>query len=683
MFDLDSLQPLFDWIKVNPAWSGLFVFLIAMSESLLVVGLIVPGTVLMFGVGTLVGAGILVFWETFLWALLGAIIGDGVSFWIGYIFSDQVTRIWPFRKKPHLLEKAQVFFLKHGGKSILFGRFVGPVRPVIPAVAGMMKMSPLKFTFVNVVSAVGWAPANLIPGIVFGASLGLASQVATRLAILIVAVVFLSWLGFFLIKRLVLFVDPRAEAWLLRVYGWSLRHPLVGRLAKQVLDPKYPPTSALLWWALFLILLVVTSVFMLHRLLGSVEGVLLDKAVFEYLQHIRFSWFDYALVFVYQLGDFFVLTGIVALMILWSWRSNNGRVLLYWSIAFSVGMLSLLLINSVLDIPRAFEFDVPAFGVNFPSWHATMPIVTFGFLVVLLAEGASLRMRWLLYGCSAALAIAISLSGLILGAHWVSDVVVGFCFGLLWVSVVAMALRRRPHVSPSKLKLAGIFAISLFVLQSVNVVLNLEKDVRRFVFEDANYSISYQAWLKNGWKSVAPPYRYDMLGKKKQAFTMQWLSNEQQLVSYMNRQGWQLEESISFVSVFKYFAPDLEISELPVLPNLYNGQEESLIFTRQKDGASEYVMRFWPSQYTIDNLGKLFVGNISLHVKKSNGLLVTRKIISASVDPYDLLPGLGSREYATRVRYDDKRIVGDSGWDGSIWLVHGVTGEGYGKESAF
>ncbi|MDH5216657.1 MAG: VTT domain-containing protein [Gammaproteobacteria bacterium] len=666
---------------MNPAWAGLFVFLIAMSESLLVVGLIVPGTVLMFGVGTLVGAGVLGFWETFLWAFLGAIIGDGVSFWIGYFFSDQVTGIWPFRKKPHLLDRAQTFFLKHGGKSILFGRFVGPVRPIIPAVAGMMKMSPLKFTYINIASAIGWAPANLIPGIVFGTSLGLASQVTTRLAVLILAAVFLLWLGFFLIKRLVLFVDPRAEAWLLRVYGWSLRHPVVGRLATQVLDPKYPPTSALLWWALFLVLLVVTLVFMLHRLLGSVEGVLLDKAVFEYLQHIRFSSFDHALVFVYELGDFMVLTGIVAVMMLWNWRNNNGRVLFYWSIVYSIGMLSLLFINSMLDIPRAFEFEGPAFGVNFPSWHATMPIVTFGFLVVLLAEGASLRMRWLLYGCSAVLAISISLSGLILGAHWVSDVVVGFCFGLLWVSVVAMALRRRPHVSPPKLKLAGVFLISLFALQSTNLVLNLNKDVRRYVFEEVNYSISYETWLKDGWKSVAPPYRYDMLGKKKQAFTMQWVSDEKDLVSYMNNLGWQQKAPITFVSFFKYFAPDLGVSQLPVLPNLHNGLEESLIFTRQNDNDSEYVMRFWPSRYSIDNIGKLYIGNISLHEKKSNGLLVTRNIIDASVIPRDLLPGLNSREYATQVRYDQD-VRKDSGWDGSVWLVHGVAGEGYGKKSA-
>ena len=254
MFELASIQPLFDWIKINPAWAGLFVFLIAMSESLLVIGLVVPGTILMFGVGTLVGAGILGLWETFLWAFLGAIIGDGVSFWIGYFFSDHVTRLWPFKKKPELLQKAQAFFLKHGGKSILFGRFVGPVRPIIPAVAGMMKMSPWKFTFVNIASATGWAPANLLPGIVFGTSLGLASQVTTHLAILLVALSVLALLGYFLIKHFVLFVDPRAHMWLLEVYGWSLRHPVIGRLTKQVLDPKYPPTSALLWWALFLIL---------------------------------------------------------------------------------------------------------------------------------------------------------------------------------------------------------------------------------------------------------------------------------------------------------------------------------------------------------------------------------------------------------------------------------------------
>jgi len=70
----------------------------------------------------------------------------------------------------------------------LFGRFVGPVRPVIPAVAGMMQMPAGRFLAVNVASALVWAPAYLLPGIAFGASLELAAEVAGRLAVLVLGI---------------------------------------------------------------------------------------------------------------------------------------------------------------------------------------------------------------------------------------------------------------------------------------------------------------------------------------------------------------------------------------------------------------------------------------------------------------------------------------------------------------
>ena len=68
------------------------------------------------------------------------------------------------------------FFEKYGGKSVAFGRFVGPMRAVIPLVAGMMGMPTGRFLAANILSAIVWAPVYLLPGIVFGASLELAAE---------------------------------------------------------------------------------------------------------------------------------------------------------------------------------------------------------------------------------------------------------------------------------------------------------------------------------------------------------------------------------------------------------------------------------------------------------------------------------------------------------------------------
>ncbi|HSX21133.1 MAG TPA: DedA family protein [Gammaproteobacteria bacterium] len=155
-----------DWITINPAWAGSIVFLLSMSESLAVIGLFIPGLLVMGLIGGLVYLDILDLIPTLTYAVLGAIAGDGISYYLGYAFKDHLPNYWPFRKYPQWLQRGKTFFIDHGSKSIVIGRFVGPVRPFIPVVAGMMHMSPGVFLFANILSALLWAPIYMVPGFV-------------------------------------------------------------------------------------------------------------------------------------------------------------------------------------------------------------------------------------------------------------------------------------------------------------------------------------------------------------------------------------------------------------------------------------------------------------------------------------------------------------------------------------
>ncbi|MGD8591776.1 MAG: VTT domain-containing protein [Gammaproteobacteria bacterium] len=191
---LATLQPLLDWIQNHPGLAGLLVFAVAAAESLAVIGILVPGIVFMVGVGALIGLGVLELWSTVVWAAAGAIVGDGVSYWLGRHFDKQLRSIWPFTRHPELIPRGERFFHKHGGKSVLFGRFIGPMRPVIPAIAGIMHMNPYHFYFVNILSAITWAPVVLLPGVVFGSSFHLATAVSVRLVVVILIIVAMAWL---------------------------------------------------------------------------------------------------------------------------------------------------------------------------------------------------------------------------------------------------------------------------------------------------------------------------------------------------------------------------------------------------------------------------------------------------------------------------------------------------------
>jgi undecaprenyl-diphosphatase len=164
----ELFDQLLEWVRQNPDWAGLVVFGVALAESLAIVGVLVPGVIILLGAGALIGAGVLDFWVITLWAVAGAIIGDGLSYWLGHHF-EYLTERWRwFRLHPDHLKKGIKFFHDYGAISIALGRFFGPIRAVVPLVAGLMRMSPKPFFIANVLSALVWAPAYLAPGILLG-----------------------------------------------------------------------------------------------------------------------------------------------------------------------------------------------------------------------------------------------------------------------------------------------------------------------------------------------------------------------------------------------------------------------------------------------------------------------------------------------------------------------------------
>jgi len=149
-------------------WAGPIVFGLAFAESMVVLSLFVPFTTLIVASGTLIGAGTLDPWIILPWGIAGAALGDAVSYWIGLYFDDVVPRVWPFRNSPHLLENGHRFFRRWGMLAVFVGRFFGPLRAVVPVVAGIMDMPQLKFQTANVVSAIVWLPALMFPGAIAG-----------------------------------------------------------------------------------------------------------------------------------------------------------------------------------------------------------------------------------------------------------------------------------------------------------------------------------------------------------------------------------------------------------------------------------------------------------------------------------------------------------------------------------
>lgn len=173
MPDVDDLRSTALWniLTTHPQWIGWAILAIAFAECFAIVGMLVPGIVLLYVAAFLAGSGELSLWAVLGYAYVGAVLGDGSSFWLGQRFSGLLRSGRPLRNHPEWLDRGAAFFDRHGTASILLGRFVGPIRPLVPLLAGMLGFSALRFYTVSLLGSVVWAPVYVVPGFLLGAAL--------------------------------------------------------------------------------------------------------------------------------------------------------------------------------------------------------------------------------------------------------------------------------------------------------------------------------------------------------------------------------------------------------------------------------------------------------------------------------------------------------------------------------
>lgn len=168
------------------------VFLFALFESLVFVGILVPGATIVVFAGFLSAEGYLHFSDLIWFATMGAIVGDGISYYLGTKGTQFFHNENKFLKADHI-DRGKIFFHKHGSKSIFLARFLGPLRAVVPFIAGLSRMSTGKFLFWNIASALLWSTSHLLIGYFFGSAFQVitlwSERVGYALAIVIIITV--------------------------------------------------------------------------------------------------------------------------------------------------------------------------------------------------------------------------------------------------------------------------------------------------------------------------------------------------------------------------------------------------------------------------------------------------------------------------------------------------------------
>lgn len=155
------------FVQAHENWAIPIAFFVAFMESFCFLSILWPGTAILVGISALLaqaGVATHILWPAIIAAGLGGTLGYALSYWIGRYFKDGLLNTWPFNRHPESLTQGKAFFEKYGAASVFLGHFFGPVRAIIPVVAGMYSMPQIAFQIANIASAFIWAAGVIAPG---------------------------------------------------------------------------------------------------------------------------------------------------------------------------------------------------------------------------------------------------------------------------------------------------------------------------------------------------------------------------------------------------------------------------------------------------------------------------------------------------------------------------------------
>lgn len=639
-FFADYVQPLNQWLSAHPEWSAIITFLISFAESLAIVGAIIPGTLTMTILGILAGTGVIRIDHTLIAATLGAVAGDWGSYLLGYHYSDRITAIWPFRKYPNWLVYGKIFFNKHGGKSVLLARFIGPFRSIIPVIAGMLHMPMKNFFIANFISAIGWSLLFIMPGYMIGAaSAELSREAATKLILLVLLLIALIWIASILIKWLIIHLNRVLSIQFHRLWIWADQKSVLKVLIRKITPEKERrhATTALI---LFGALLSFAGYFWLTLSVLLNKGlVAINTPVYLFLQSIRTSFFDHLLVLFSALQKPFTLLvfGLfiqVLLIVRKDWRS-----LAFWY-GLHLTCLSLILLSNV-SIHSLYPHD-PGEGNAFPSSGLTFLTAQLYALLFYFKQDKLQKIASLLFTI---LLLLTGFSQIYLGDQWILDIVGGLFAGLCLCLFFGLFYRKKTNSSYPANHWILILPLFLFLSSVYPAWKYLQKPLNK-----QQPAQSHRIYSKNEWwhqtTALLPVYRHNRVGKAVELFNIQYLGNLQVLEKALIQAGWQKQENSLLNSVIHRVTGSSR-AESPLMAELYLLKKPVLVMTLKNDKAADLILKFWQSsdfiesqpvwlgsvRYKVDSKQKNFQNTSPLTALSPMLKPFKRRILTLPIDP--------------------------------------------------
>ena len=581
-------------LQSHPGWLVAMAFAFAFLESLAILGIFIPGIVLLFIIGAVVGTDLNLFLWCWVSAAAGALAGDVISHWFGYRFRTHVPRIWPLSRRPDLLAAGQAAVIGHGGKAVIIGRFVGPLRPVVPLVAGMMSMPIRQFLLFSVPACLLWAPAYLLPGMLFGASLELAAEFAGRLVVVLLIVVLGGWMVVWLTRLVYNFTARRSGWWMKGLIRWSSEHPVVGKAVSPLFEPGKREMISVALLGLLLVFSVALLLVVLLITPFAAETWDAEQQVAGWAASLRSHLADPFFVAVSLSGDLRVMALLAAAIALLLVAYHRANAAWHWIVATAgawllaellVGMTGLL-----IDAPEA----MPTLG-EVPHRGTTLATVVLGFFAVMVAKDIRASRRKWPYLVTSLLLTLMCFSHLYLGRASISGVTAALALGGGWVALVGIGYRQRALPRSRAGLLSATFYILLVVIAFFHVGGHREALLEASRLAPPERVMTHADWLDSGWQQL-PDVRSRIGWVQERRFDLQIAADLDRFRLALESAGWREPPAPArrrwTTSVGAL--PDDPL-QLPHLPRDFAGRPEALIRVISVDGERLAVIRLWAS----------------------------------------------------------------------------------------
>lgn len=411
-------------LDVLSQWGYVIISFFSVIEAVPLIGLAIPGGVMVMAAGFFVKIGILQLWPVIIFVSISAFIGDSLAYFLGrrfgYGFLARLEKYIFF--KPIHFEKAKEVLRAHPRKSIIGGRFHSLTRCIMPFAAGSVDVKPSLFLPSAALGAVIWTTSSVFLGFIFGQGFQIASK----------------YLGVIFFAALTVSV--------LVVYSYQF----IGRFT-------YRNRNVIQRFQVYPLLLNIISIYVMAKIMesvlkgGRVHG--LDIAVGYFFEKFQSPFLTDVFVAITSLATPTSLTIVGCALAAYFVYRRRWYFLALLPSSLLAGVISFSVLKKLMHVPRPLFAMVATADFSFPSGHAVVAVIFFGLIAYFFKDSirSVVWRRIYIFAC-VLLAVAVCVSRLYLNAHWLSDILAGVALGVFWITLFIILFHFFTSLSPKRME---------------------------------------------------------------------------------------------------------------------------------------------------------------------------------------------------------------------------------------